>query len=239
MCRALSDPQAKPPTRRSRILRCIAIIAVATIVALGIAVLVTWLVLSPSPMDYVVEDGSIHGFHLRRNTLNATFELVIRADNPNRRVSIYYDYIDVEVWLKDQMIAFADHVSPFFQPHRNRTRLNVRAEALAMPLHGYVSKELKHDRSSGNVELDVQMQGRIRFKVGLWKSKHYNLKVLCPSVKLYFSSSDSFQKTDCQGVFLQMTFMNGDIFAKSIAKKRAAGELRSCRVRGKLLETLV
>ncbi|XP_058076781.1 NDR1/HIN1-like protein 10 [Magnolia sinica] len=187
--------------RRSRLLRCIAImVLVAIIVVLGVVVLVIWLVIRPSQIVYTVEDGSIGGFDLRGNTLNATFKLSLGAYNPNRRVAIYYDLIDVDVWFEEQMIAFGD-VPPFFQPHRNVAHLAVKALAQSMPLRGYVSSDLRHQRSSGYIKLEVLMKARIHFKVGVWKSMHYNLRVSCPSVVLHFRSSNGFHRTNC-GVHL-------------------------------------
>ncbi|KAL5994724.1 hypothetical protein ACLOJK_024777 [Asimina triloba] len=174
---ALAATQAKPPTRRSKILRCIIIIALTFLVALRFGVLTNWPSIRPSQMVYVfedgsithgfaVKDGSIHGYDLRCNTLNATFKMIIEAFNPIRTASVDYDSIKVQVWFQDQMIAI-DEFFPNLILKYNQIGLNVRAVAGSVPLQEHVLKEFKHQKSSGHVELKAHMQGWTRFEVGV------------------------------------------------------------------------
>lgn len=190
------QPQLAARSRHSKLLRLIAIIILALIVLVGLVVLIIWLVVKPKGLAYDIEDGSIHGFGLSNNHLNATFHFVLRAYNPNRKVSIYYDSMEVSVAYDDQTMA-SNGVQPFFQRHRNVTRLEVQLVAQSLLLSGPVSKDLHLDRSSGKVELEVRVKARIRFKVGIWKSKHRTLRVFClPEV--HFSSHKDFERTKCE-----------------------------------------
>lgn len=96
------------------------------------------------------------------------------------------------------MIALTE-TSPFFQSHRNITRLDVEAVTNSTQLQDQVAKDLKHDKSSGNVGLEVRVRGRIRFKVGVVKSKRYKLRVYCTPVNAGFSpnSATSFDRVYC------------------------------------------
>lgn len=101
-------------------------------------------------------------------------------------------------WLgryKDEMIAFSN-VDPFHQPKRNVTRLDVHPLSKSTPLLDSVTKDLKHDRSGGKVELEVRVRSRIRFKVGLSKTRHYTLRAYCPVV-VKFSKSTDFDRVYC------------------------------------------
>ena len=189
-------PQQAARPRHSKLLRLIAIIILALIVLVGLVVLIIWLVVKPKGLVYVVEDGSIHGFSLSNNHLNATFNFVLTAYNPNRKVSIYYDTMEVLVVYGDQNLA-SNGVQPFHQPHHNATPLDVKLTAQSLLLSGSLSKDLQHDRSSGKVELQVQVKARIRFKVGIWKSKHRTLRVFCLPV-VHFSPHKDFERTNCE-----------------------------------------
>lgn len=96
------------------------------------------------------------------------------------------------------MIALTE-TSPFFQPHRNTTRLDIEAVANSTQLQDQAAKDLKHDKSTGNIGLEVRVRARIRFKVGVVKSKHYKLRVYCTPVNVGFSpdSATSFDRVYC------------------------------------------
>lgn len=182
-------------TTRSRVLRCIAIASLVLIIAVAAVVLIIWLTIKPAQVMYTVEDGSIHALNMTNNTLNAKFDLSLRAHNPNSRVSIYYDSIYLSVWYDDQVIA-SSNVPPFFQPHRNTTRFEVEALARSIPLLGSAARDLDHHKFSRGLELEVQLKARIRYKVGRWKSKKYHLRIYCSPVVLYHDSS-KFDRTYC------------------------------------------
>lgn len=191
--------QPPPPSARpvhSKLLRVIAVIILALIVLVGIAVLITWLVIKPKQLAYIIEARSVHNFNLNKDHLNASFDFVLRAHNPNCRVSVYYDSIDMSVAYEDQTIAF-NTLEPFYQPRRNVTRLEARLEARDVALSKSLSGDLRLEKASGQVQLEVRVSARIRFKVGVLKLKHRTLRVLCSPVIVHVSSWKSFESTHC------------------------------------------
>ncbi|KAJ7981077.1 Late embryogenesis abundant protein [Quillaja saponaria] len=163
-------PQAVRP-RHSNLLRCFAIIVLAVIILVGIAVLIIWLVVKPKHLDYTIEDASIQNFNLTNaNHLYANFYFAIRAHNPNSRVSVYYDKVEV---------------------------LEVKLDAQSVNLYGSVPKDLRREKSSGGIELDVWVKAKIRFKVGVWKSRHRVMRIYCSPVLVHFSKSKGFDRTYC------------------------------------------
>ncbi|EXC24901.1 hypothetical protein L484_011767 [Morus notabilis] len=184
------------PQRKPHILRWIAMFFLALIVLVGIAVLVIWLVVRPKRLVYSVEDASIHNFNINNNHLNASFDFVVRSYNPNSKVSIYYDKIESRVEYDDQTLAY-NMVEPFFQPHKNVTRLELKLAAQSVPLVGSIPADLRLEKSSGEIELNVWLKARIRFKVGAWKSSHRTLKIFCSPVLVHFSRSKNFERTVC------------------------------------------
>ncbi|RWW57512.1 hypothetical protein BHE74_00035691 [Ensete ventricosum] len=188
-----------PSSRRSRpgILTCIVFTGLGFIVLVGLVVLIFWLVVRPKPLEYTVDDARVYGFNLTAShALNATFDLTLRSYNRNHRVSLYYDFMEVTVWYDDQMVAFTE-VAPFYQRRRNVTTLDVSAVATSTPLLGSVEKSLKHDRSSGQVGLEVRARARVRLKVGVVKTKHYTLRVYCAPVLVSFSGTPKFDRVYC------------------------------------------
>lgn len=151
--------------------------------------LIIWLVLRPHKMSYSIENSSIHDYNLTNNNhLNANFKFTLRAYNPNKRVSIYYDYIEVKLFFNSQPIAFNNIVEPFYQPHRNVTHLNVSLPVNDVAIYGDIARDFKTQRSGGEVEVEMKIKAKIRFKVGAWKSGHRKLKILC-TPRVNFSNS--------------------------------------------------
>ncbi|KAH7561139.1 hypothetical protein ACOSP7_016269 [Xanthoceras sorbifolium] len=191
-----AEPSASAIQKHTGLFRCITIFFLALIVIVGVTVMAIWLVIRPKRLIYTIDNGSIHNFNLTNNHLDSTFNFVIRAHNPNGRASIYYESIEVSVAYNDQNVAF-NTLEPFRQPTRNITRLETRLVAQNAALSGSASRDLKRERSLGKVELDVHVKAKIRFKVGIWKSRRRTLKVLCSRVVVPFSSSKKFERTDC------------------------------------------
>lgn len=192
-----SQPQATKTKPKTSILRYIAMIILFLIILVGVAVLIIWLVLKPKHLQYSVEDAAIHNFNLTdANHLYANFDFTIRSNNPNSKVSIYYDSIEVSVRYEDQTLA-TNAIQPFFQPHKNVTRMHVRLTAQTVALYDSVPKDLKLEKTSGDIALDVFIRAKIRFKVGVWKSKHRVLKVFCSNLLVNFSKAKTFERDSC------------------------------------------
>ncbi|GFQ01018.1 uncharacterized protein at1g08160 [Phtheirospermum japonicum] len=184
------------PPRHSPLLRCIACVLLGLIVLVGLIVLITWLAVQPKKLKYTLEQGSISGYNLSKNNhLNANFHFVLRANNPNKRISLYYDRIDVTVSYEDQVLS-NNNVHPFYQPRRNVTHLGMDLMAKDAVVYGAVARDLKMERAAGEVGLDVKVRAKIRLKIGVFKI-HRKLKVLCESVTVPFNSSKGFERVYC------------------------------------------
>ncbi|MCE0481743.1 hypothetical protein HAX54_039738 [Datura stramonium] len=92
-------------------------------------------------------------------------------------------------------IAF-NNAETFFQPRRNVTYLDLFLSANDVALYGDVARDLKTERTSGAVEVVIKIRAKIRFKVGIWKSSHRKLKLLC-SPRVPVSSTKSSQTSPC------------------------------------------
>lgn len=185
------------PARHFNIVRFVATCLLALIVLVALAVLITWLVVRPKKLVYTIENGSVQNFNLTNNNLNATFDFVLRAYNPNSKMSVYYDYIESTVTYEDQTLAF-NTFDPFFQPHRNVSRVESKYVALNSALSPSTFKDMRIEKTSGEIEVDVRYKAKIRFKVGIWKSSHRTLRIVCSSVAVHFAWYKHFDKVPCE-----------------------------------------
>lgn len=189
-------PPPAAPSPASKLVRIIVVVILALIVLFGLAVLITWLIIKPKQLVYRIDSASVHNFNLQNNHLNATFDLLIKAHNPNGRMSVYYDPIEVSVAYDGQTIAF-NTLEPFHQPRRNVTRLDATLVARDAALSGALSRDLRVQKKAGNIGMDVRIKARIRFKVGIFKLKHHTLRISCSPVKVRMSSLKNFETASC------------------------------------------
>ncbi|XP_030451227.1 uncharacterized protein At1g08160-like [Syzygium oleosum] len=196
------QPQVWPPPPlrrrgRSGLAKCAALISLSLIVLVGLAVLIIWLVIHPRRLVFTIDDAYIDHYNMTKDHLDATFDLSLRAYNPNHRVTVFYDDIQVTVEYEDQDLA-SSIAEPFFQRHKNETELHVMPQARDVALNRRVSKNLRTERSSGAVQLKVRVRAKVRFKVGIWKSWHRTLRVHCHPVLALFTRARSFGTKDCR-----------------------------------------
>jgi len=187
------------------VLRCIVASMVVTVLLAGLAVLIFWLVVRPKPIDYAVTHAAVRHFNVTpppgAATVNATFYLTLAARNPNRRVSILYEWVEFRVLYGESYAQLALQDAPAFrQPPRNETRLGVRAVARSAPVGEQAARELRHDLAAGGaVGVDVRMRARAQFKVAGVRSRRYSLEAFCSPVVVGLSPSAarSFQSVPC------------------------------------------
>uniref|UniRef100_A0A3Q7IZ80 Late embryogenesis abundant protein LEA-2 subgroup domain-containing protein n=1 Tax=Solanum lycopersicum TaxID=4081 RepID=A0A3Q7IZ80_SOLLC len=191
------QPRVVKPSQPFSICRFIAISLLTLLIVVGIVVLIIWLVLKPHKMVYSIENSSIHDYNLTNNNhLSGNFNFTLRAYNPNKRISIYYDHIDVKLFFNSQPIAFSN-IEPFYQRRRNVTHINVSLPTNDVALYGDIARDFKTQRSGGNVEVEVKIRAKIRFKVGAWKSSHRKLKILCTPTVNYSDSRKNYKSFPC------------------------------------------
>ncbi|KAB2028270.1 hypothetical protein ES319_D05G086600v1 [Gossypium barbadense] len=123
--------------------------------------------------------------------------LIAWAFNRNRRISVYYDYIESTVTYEDQTLAF-NTVDPFFQPHRNVSRIKPKLVALNLAMSPSTSKDLMIEKTSKEIQVDVHFKARVRLKVGTWKSNHRTLRIVCYSVTVHLSWYKHFDRVPCE-----------------------------------------
>lgn len=190
--------------RRVAVLRCLVAAVVVTILLAGLTALIFWLVVRPKPIDYTVTRAVARHFNVTPPpdaTANATFYLTLAAGNPNRRVSVLYEWVEFRVLYGEEAQLAVEDAPAFRQPRRNETLLDVRAVARSVPVGGQAARELRHDLAAGEVGVDVRMRARVRFETGGVRSRRYSLQAFCSPVVIALpppsSSARPFQSVPC------------------------------------------
>ncbi|RID68062.1 hypothetical protein BRARA_C00247 [Brassica rapa] len=177
-------------------------ILIALAIVVGIAALIIWLIFRPNAIKFHVTDAKLTQFTLGTdNNLRYNLDLNFTIRNPNRRIGVYYDQIEVRGYYGDQRFG-ASNVSPFYQGHKNTTVVgtNIVGQSLVV-LNGGDRGDFEEDVKSGIYRIDAKLRLKIRFKFGLIKSWKFKPKIRC-DLKVPLSTSNAtsefqFQRTKC------------------------------------------
>ncbi|XP_062205394.1 uncharacterized protein LOC133907377 [Phragmites australis] len=175
-------------------LRFLVVALVITVFLAGIVVLVFWLVVWSKPIEYIVTRAVVRHFNVTPPpgaTVIVTFYLTLAANNPNRRVSVIYDWVEFYVLYGEAVQLAVANAPAFRQPHRNETLLDVRAMARSVPIAEQTARELEHDLAAGEVAVDVRVRAGVQFKVAGLKTRHCSLQTFCSPVVISLSPSSA------------------------------------------------
>ncbi|XP_051134138.1 NDR1/HIN1-like protein 26 [Andrographis paniculata] len=157
--------------------------------------LMFWLSAQPKKLRFsvvraTIDGGGGGGYNLtgggdRLST--GDLRLVLRAENPNRLVSFYYDKINATICYGNETLSGGKNLPPFRQQRRNVTDLELRSAA----------RDLRVEKAPGDAVFDVKLFAGIRWKIGPFKLRR-SCRIRCLSVRVPFGSSKkSFNEVHC------------------------------------------
>ncbi|XP_061337349.1 NDR1/HIN1-like protein 1 [Gastrolobium bilobum] len=176
-----------------KLLRSIFAGIIAFIVLILLIIFLTWIILRPTKPRFMLQDATVYAFNLSStttepspfaptpNTLTITMQVTLSAHNPNDRIGIYYQKLDVYVSYRSQQISLATAVPDTYQGHKDFTVWSPFLYGNSVPVSPYVLSSLQQDQNAGVVMVNVKINGRVKWKVGTWVSGRYHVYVNCPA----------------------------------------------------------
>lgn len=151
-------------------------------------ILIIWLVLRPSKPKFYLQAISIYQLNVTGggggtipNLLTAVLQTTLSSRNPNDRVGIYFDELRVFATFEGQRITAAAPLAAGYQGHHDVAVWSPYLYGAGVPLAPYLAAALEQDRATGLLLVEVNVEGRLRWKVGTWVSGHYRLQANCPA----------------------------------------------------------
>ncbi|KAJ6746009.1 LATE EMBRYOGENESIS ABUNDANT (LEA) HYDROXYPROLINE-RICH GLYCOPROTEIN FAMILY PROTEIN-RELATED [Salix koriyanagi] len=147
-----------------------------------IVILIVWAILRPSKPKFILQDATVYAFNVSSpNSLTSNFQVTIVSRDPDDRVGIYYDKLDIYATYRNQQITLRTSIPPSYQGHRDTDIWSPFIYGNAVPVSPYNSAALSQDQGAGVVMLIIKIDGRVRFKVGTFISARYRLHAQCPA----------------------------------------------------------
>ncbi|KAL5224821.1 hypothetical protein ABZP36_011460 [Zizania latifolia] len=159
-------------------------VLVGLAVLVGIIALIIYLVLRPTHPRFYLQDASLRQLDLSNSSgglLSTSIQVTLASRNPNDRVGVYYDRLDVYASYKYQQITVAASLPPVYQGHGDVDVWSPVLSGPNVPFAPYLADAISQDCQAGYLILQVKIDGRVRWKVGSWISGHYHLFVTCPA----------------------------------------------------------
>ncbi|XP_010543826.1 PREDICTED: NDR1/HIN1-like protein 12 [Tarenaya hassleriana] len=149
-----------------------------------LTILLIWAILQPSKPRFILEDATVFAFNVSGNPpniLTSNFQITISSRNPNDKIGIYYDRLDVYASYRNQQITFRTSIPPTYQGHKEVNIWSPFVYGTDVPVAPYNALGLGEDQERGAMFLMIRADGRVRWKVGTFISGKYHLYVRCPA----------------------------------------------------------
>lgn len=149
----------------------------------AVAAGIFYLVVKPKTPKYSVNAIAISGLNLTTSssapTVSPAFELTVKADNPNKKIGIYYQNdSSVEIYYTD--VGLSNGFLPvFYQPPNNVTVFETASKGDRIALTGTVKNALAAAQKQGQVPLKLKIRAPVKLKVGSVKTWTMTVKADC------------------------------------------------------------
>ncbi|KAG2305846.1 hypothetical protein Bca4012_085414 [Brassica carinata] len=175
---------------RRKLIRRIIWSVIIILFIIFLTILLIWAILQPSKPRFIIQDATVYAFNVSGNPpnqLTSNFQITLSTRNPNDKIGVYYDRLEVYATYQNQQITYRTSIPPTYQGHKEVNIWSPFVYGNSVPIAPFIGVSLDGDQDNGAVVLDVRADGRVRWKVGAFITGKYHLYVRCQAV-IYFGN---------------------------------------------------
>uniref|UniRef100_A0A5B6Z8L1 Late embryogenesis abundant protein LEA-2 subgroup domain-containing protein n=1 Tax=Davidia involucrata TaxID=16924 RepID=A0A5B6Z8L1_DAVIN len=177
--------------RRRLFKRCCAGLLIFNFILLFL-ILIIWAILQPKKPRFILQDATVFAFNVSSpNFLTSNIQVTIYSRNPNNKIGIYYDKLDVFATYRSQQITYYTSIPPTYQGHKDVNVWSPQISGINVPVAPYNGIALSQDQSAGNIQLLIKIDGRVRWKIGSFTTGKYRMHIRCPAIISFGSSNQN------------------------------------------------
>ncbi|CAK9180773.1 unnamed protein product [Ilex paraguariensis] len=167
--------------RRKLIRRCFAGLLIFSFIVL-VTILIIWAILQPNKPSFLLQDATIFAFNVSSPSfVSSSIQVTIISRNPNDKISIFYDKLDVYAIYQSQQITYYTSIPPTYQDVGQSNVWSPFIYGTMVPIAPFNGPALSQDQANGAIWLLIKIDGRVRWKVGTLTTGDYGLHVKCPA----------------------------------------------------------
>ncbi|XP_072979797.1 NDR1/HIN1-like protein 3 [Typha angustifolia] len=166
----------------------------------AVVAVVLWLIFRPDDIKASVDAASLTIFTLSSttaNNLNYNLTLDMSIRNPNKRTSIYFEYVEAQALYAGSRFGFTT-LPPFYQEHKTTKPIHPVFQGSQLVAGGSVVTTYERELGEGYFYIDVKLYTKLRLKAWIIKRNRLKSKIHC-TLKLPVpgSSNAAFEGTKC------------------------------------------
>ncbi|XP_075507755.1 NDR1/HIN1-like protein 1 [Primulina tabacum] len=147
-----------------------------------LTIFLVWASLQPQKPSFTLQDATIFNLNVTApNVISTTLQITINSHNPNSKIGIYYDKMEVYAAYHHQQITYPTIIPPVYQGHRDDNVWSPFIYGTTVPVAPYNGLSLSQDKANGAIAMVIRLNGRVKWKVGNFVSGRYHLHVSCPA----------------------------------------------------------
>ncbi|KAF3779242.1 hypothetical protein EJ110_NYTH41801 [Nymphaea thermarum] len=155
----------------------------ALLLLLGITALVVWLVYRPHRPGFNVQAAAVYALNTSgQTTITTSMQFTVAVRNPNKRSDAEYRDLSAFVTYRNQVITVP---TPLPDLHQARKSTVIMSPVLAgdyVPISPEVASGLAMAEAYGLASMRWVLQGKLRWKSGVFKGRFNGLYVKCDVV---------------------------------------------------------
>ncbi|KAL5726742.1 hypothetical protein ACHQM5_000008 [Ranunculus cassubicifolius] len=148
-------------------------------------IFLVYLLLHPSKPEFYLREANLYQLNLSRDLVNSSVQITLVTKNPNQKVGVYYDQLQLYASYKGQQITTQVYLPPFYQGHQDDNILTAFLNGSGLPVASSFGYEVSRDQTAGTLVLNLKINGQVRWRVGSWVSSRYRLNVDCVVVMAF------------------------------------------------------
>ncbi|XP_059661634.1 NDR1/HIN1-like protein 6 [Cornus florida] len=170
--RTIPEIHSKPPCRGTCCCKCVCwtvSLLILLLIVIGVTGGILYLMFQPKLPKYSIDSLKISDFRLNFDmSLYAKFDVKITANNPNKKIGIYYEKgSHLSVWYTNTKLC-QGLLPRFYQGHQNTTRLDVALTGQTQYANALMAA-LQEQQQTGRIPLDLKVDVPVSIKLGKLK----------------------------------------------------------------------
>ncbi|QCE01873.1 uncharacterized protein At1g08160-like [Vigna unguiculata] len=172
----------QPRLQRTKpIIWCAAILCLIfslLLIFFGIATLILYLAMKPKNPTFDIPNASLNVVYFDSpQYLNGEFTLVANFSNPNRRIGVRFESLNIELFYSERLVS-SQKVKPFTQKPRETRLQSVNLISSLVFLPQDVGVKLQRQVENNRINYNARGTFKVRFNIGLIHLSYW-LNTIC------------------------------------------------------------
>ncbi|KAL0845146.1 hypothetical protein Bca101_018392 [Brassica carinata] len=172
---------------RAILIRRLFIASMVSLLILGLILVLYFGLVSPILPYAYINSLSLSNFNVSNNHLTGNWDLQLRFQNPNSKMSLYYNTVFCTLYYNRVSLS----EQPFDQGKKDETPINARLSVSGTYVEARLADSIGKERAAkGSVEFDLRMTSSVTFRYGVYRRRRY-VTVYCYDVLVGVSANSS------------------------------------------------